>query len=159
MIQRIQSLFLLLIALSGILFIFTPILEIIHNESFYTMNAFNLIDSGSEQAINIKNNMGLGIMSLLISGLALVIIFLYKNRPLQIKLSKFLLLLLAVELAAIFFYSDAAKTFLNALPKDQISTNYKIGVVIPAISIIFAYLTIRFIKKDDELVRSADRLR
>ena len=69
------------------------------------------------------------------------------------------MLLLTLELAALFFYSDAAKSFLSQTPKDQVSISYKIGIVIPVISIVFTYLTIRFIKKDDELVRSADRLR
>ena len=159
MIQRIQSLFLLVIALSGIIFLFTPILEIINYESFYTMNAFNVFEMENNVKTPLKSNIGLAIMSIIITLLSGIIIFLYKNRPLQIKLSKFLILLLALELAALFFYSDAAKSFLSDTTKDQISISYKIGVVIPIISLIFAYLTIRFIKKDDELVRSADRLR
>ncbi len=159
MIQRIQSLFLLVIALSGVIFLFTPILEIINYESFYTMDAFNVFEMENNAKKPLKSNIGLAVMSIIITLLASIIIFLYKNRPLQIKLAKFLILLLALELAALFFYSDAAKSFLSATPKDQTSISYKIGVVIPIISIVFAYLTIRFIKKDDELVRSADRLR
>ena len=151
MIQRIQSLFLLVIALSGVIFLFTPIIEIINYESFYTMDAFNVFEMENNTKKPLKSNIGIGVMS--------IIIFLYKNRPLQIKLSKFLMLLLTLELAALFFYSDAAKSFLSQTPKDQVSISYKIGIVIPVISIVFTYLTIRFIKKDDELVRSADRLR
>jgi len=152
-------LFLLVIALSGVVFLFTPILEIINYESFYTMDAFNVFEMENNAKKPLKSNIGLAVMSIIITLLSGIIIFLYKNRPLQIKLSKFLILLLALELAALFFYSDAAKSFLSETPKDQISTSYKIGVVIPIISIVFTYLTIRFIKKDDELVRSADRLR
>ncbi|SRR5690606_18764276 len=159
MIQRIQSLFLLVIALSGVIFLFTPILEIINYESFYTMDAFNVFEMENNAKNPLKSNIGLAVMSIIITLLSGIIIFLYKNRPLQIKLSKFLILLLALELAALFFYSDAAKSFLSTPTEDQVAINYKIGVVIPIISIVFAYLTIRFIKKDDELVRSADRLR
>ncbi|MDT8411305.1 MAG: DUF4293 domain-containing protein [Vicingaceae bacterium] len=159
MIQRIQSLFLLVIALSGVVFLFTPILEIINYESFYTMDAFNVFEMENNVKNPLKSNIGLAVMSIIITLLSGIIIFLYKNRPLQIKLSKLLILLLALELAALFFYSDAAKSFLSTPTEDQVSISYKIGVVIPIISIIFAYLTIRFIKKDDELVRSADRLR
>ncbi|MCW8898054.1 MAG: DUF4293 domain-containing protein [Flavobacteriales bacterium] len=159
MIQRIQSLFLLVIALSGVIFLFTPILEIINYESFYTMDAFNVFEMENNAKKPLKSNIGLAVMSIIITLLASTIIFLYKNRPLQIKLAKFLILLLALELAALFFYSDAATTFLSNPLKDQTTISYKIGVVIPIISIIFAYLSIRFIKKDDELVRSADRLR
>ena len=159
MIQRIQSLLLLVIALSGVIFLFTPILEIINYERFYTMDAFNVFEMENNSKKPLKSNIGLAVMSIIITLLSGIIIFLYKNRPLQIKLSKFLILLLALELAALFFYSDAAKSFLSDTAKDQISISYKIGVVIPIISLIFAYLTIRFIKKDDELVRSADRLR
>ena len=159
MIQRIQSLFLLVIALSGVIFLFTPILEIINYERFYTMDAFNVFEMENNVKKPLKSNIGLAVMSIIITLLSGIIIFLYKNRPLQIKLSKFLILLLALELAALFFYSDAAKSFLTDPTEEQVSISYKIGVVIPIISLIFAYLTIRFIKKDDELVRSADRLR
>lgn len=159
MIQRIQSLFLLVIALSGIVFLFTPILEIINNESFYTMDAFNVFEMDNNAKNPLKSNIGLAVMSIIITLLSSIIIFLYKNRPLQIKLSKLLILLLALELAALFFYNDAAKSFLSEPTNENIIISYKIGVVIPIISIVFAYMTIRFIKKDDELVRSADRLR
>ena len=159
MIQRIQSLFLLVIALSGVTFLFTPILEIINYESYYTMDAFTIFEMENNVKVPLKSNIGIAIMSIIITLLSGIIIFLYKNRPLQIKLSKFLIFLLALELVALFFYSDAALSFLSKVPKDQVSISYKIGVVLPIISLIFAYLTIYAIKKDDELVRSADRLR
>ena len=88
MIQRIQSLFLLVIALSGIVFLFTPILEIINYESFYTMDAFNVFEIENNAKKPLKSNIGLAVMSIIITLLSGIIIFLYKNRPLQIKLSK-----------------------------------------------------------------------
>ncbi|PKP48169.1 MAG: hypothetical protein CVT95_04720 [Bacteroidetes bacterium HGW-Bacteroidetes-12] len=158
MIQRIQSLFLLLVALLGILFSFTPILEIIDYENFFTMNAYYILIAEENTKEIAFKNMGIGVLSGIVTLLATYIIFLYKNRGLQLKLSKLILLLLALELAAIFFYSDAAKSILTT-NEETILINYKIGIIIPILSLLFTYLAIHFIKKDDELVRSADRLR
>jgi hypothetical protein len=37
--------------------------------------------------------------------------------------------------------------------------SYQIGSFLPIISAVFAYLAAHFIKKDEQLVRSADRIR
>ena len=160
MIQRVQSLLLLFIAVLGIIFSFSPILELIIQDETYIMNAYNTYQFSEEEGINLVTfrNIGIGILGGVTILLALVIIFLFKNRGPQMLLSKLLLLLLTFQVVAIFVYLDAAKAFLNPT-KLVLSLSYKIGIFLPFFSLVLAYLTIRFIKKDDELVRSADRLR
>jgi hypothetical protein len=61
-----------------------------------------------------------------------------------------------------FFGFDNAKSFLNISSTAQtaeLSTTYGIGMMLPLLSLIFCLLAIRGIRKDEELVRSADRIR
>ena len=55
-------------------------------------------------------------------------------------------------------YSDAIKTAMGK-PVEEILVSFNAGAALPVISLICAYLAVHFIKKDDKLVRSADRLR
>ena len=158
MIQRIQSLFLSLVALLGIVFSFTPIIELIDYENFFTMNAYYVFITEENSHEIVFKNMGVGVLAGIITLLATYIIFLYKNRGLQLKLSKLILLLLTLKLVAIFIYSEAATSRITT-NAEHLLINYKIGIIIPILSLLFTYLAIHFIKKDDELVRSADRLR
>lgn len=160
MIQRIQSLLLLLIAVLGIIFSFSPLLKIDFHGNIYTMNAYNTYQFSEDDGINLVTfkNIGIGTLGGLNILLSVIIIFLFKNRRLQIKLSKLLLLLITFQIVAIFVYLDASIAFLNPT-KAPFAIHYKFGMFLPFISLIFSYLTIRFIKKDEKLVRSADRLR
>ncbi len=42
---------------------------------------------------------------------------------------------------------------------EEIIVAFNFGAILPVLSLICAYLAVHFIKKDDQLVRSADRLR
>ena len=94
-----------------------------------------------------------------ISLLALTTIFLYKKRQLQIKLCKLNLLLVTIQIAALVLYIDVAKEGISPTSPNDVLIGVKLGTFIPLISFILLYLATRFIKKDEDLVRSADRLR
>jgi glucan phosphoethanolaminetransferase (alkaline phosphatase superfamily) len=157
MIQRIQSLLLALVVILGVLFSYLPILEFTGYESTYIMNAYKTIDVADASNI-IAKNMGVGVMQGLVFLTAIVIIILFKNRQLQMKLAKLNILLISLQIAAIVLYSDTAKNAIGPNVNDII-VNFKLGAIIPVISLILTYLAIRFIKKDENLVRAADRLR
>ncbi len=157
MIQRIQTIFLVLVIILGSLFSYLPILEFTGYEATYLMNAYKTVNVVDSTEV-ISKNMGIGVMQGLVVLVALVIIFLFKNRQLQMKLAKLNILLIALQIAAIVMYSDTAKTAIGPNANDVL-VNYKFGAVIPVISLILTYLAIRFIKKDEDLVRAADRLR
>ncbi|MEM9527068.1 MAG: DUF4293 domain-containing protein, partial [Bacteroidota bacterium] len=81
----------------------------------------------------------------------LATIFLFKNRPLQMKLTLagIVLVAFAIGYGAYQLFTDSAAAL--ATPD--------IGVALPVLAIIFSFLAQRYIKKDEKLVRSADRLR
>ncbi|MDF1672619.1 MAG: DUF4293 domain-containing protein [Vicingaceae bacterium] len=157
MLQRIQTIFLALVVILGILASFIPVLSFADADSVYIMNLYKTV-SVSETADMLSKNMGVGVLQGVVQLLALVIIFLFKNRSLQMKLAKLNILLIALEIAAIVMYIDTVKSAIGEAAKD-IEIGIKFGAIIPILSLILTYLAIHFIKKDDKLVRSADRLR
>ncbi|MDH3651703.1 MAG: DUF4293 domain-containing protein, partial [Saprospiraceae bacterium] len=87
--------------------------------------------------------------------LSFVSIFLFKNRPLQIKLSRINLVLTALLfILSIFLFYQAYDSLAQGA---EVSIEY--GYVNPFLTILFLVLAIRYIARDEKLVRSSDRLR
>ena len=93
-------------------------------------------------------------MGVIISLLAFLIIFLFKNRILQIRLCVFnsILMLGFYGLFAFFYWSVKGQM-------ESVSMSFKFALSFPLISLILNYLAIRNIGADEALVRSLDRLR
>ncbi|MBT8195613.1 MAG: DUF4293 domain-containing protein, partial [Bacteroidia bacterium] len=87
--------------------------------------------------------------------LILIAIFMFKNRPLQVKLSRLSTVLLLVFVVLIFYYTD----YMIGLNEVETKSIYVTGTYLPFVAIILLLLAVRAIKKDEALVRSADRLR
>ncbi len=135
MIQRIQSIYLLVSSgiSGGLIFVFY--LWTINKAPFYA------IEDGLYLSLFIAS-----------SALALISIFLFKNRKLQFVLGR-LNILLNFTLLALFMYR-----LLNTPGETQVSEN-GVGTLLPVLSIVFLVLANRAIKKDENLVKSVDRLR
>ncbi len=140
MIQRIQSIYLLLAAgASAALF----------GEPFATAPTSQPEGLLQDGAFDISDHLGLMILAGLITALALGTIFLYKNRILQMNLGKLnIVLLVALLVFSAYLYFTI-----------QVATNFGAGLVLPLLVFIFIFLANRNIYKDERLVRSADRLR
>lgn len=96
----------------------------------------------------------LTIVCVIIALIPFVIIFLYQDRKLQIKLAY------GAIVAVLGFSFWLAKSIQKVAEIQNFSTdNYGIGALLPSLAILFIILAIRAIRKDDNLVRSADRLR
>lgn len=146
MIQRIQSIFLLLASLAtfglfGLPFASTP--NAVGQSSLFGDTIYNLNDS-----IPLMIIFGVGGL------LAFGAIFLFKNRKLQSNLGRFALIanIIGLVLAIILFYQDM-NTLGATEPSDEA------GVYMPFIAVVFLGLALRFIGKDEKLVKSMDRLR
>ena len=147
MIQRIQSLFLLLAAASAFALFGLP---------FASMEADPTATSTifADGVYNIMDHIGTMVLFGLAGALALVSIFLFNNRKLQMSLGRFAIIanVIGFILAIVLFYNDRDKLGAST-PDDQL------GVYLPIVFIVFALLALRFISKDDKLVKSMDRLR
>ena len=147
MIQRIQTVYLLISAiLVGLLFLL-PFAEIAKDGAVYLFNYKGIVLNGT-----LKEN-GFAISGLIGIILALhgVAILQFKNRIRQIRIIVFTILLLIGLFGMFFFFTYY--TFSDA----QVS--FKISMVFPLIAIILDYLAIRAIGKDEALIRSIDRIR
>lgn len=154
MIQRVQTIYLVLAVAAIAAIFFLPLAHITgYSEEFY-LNASGIYKSSGELVESAFIISGLLAVELLF---ILLVIFLYKKRNRQMMLGKLNLLILTALIAVIFFYADYAKS-LSGLPEDTL-VNYEFACLLPVIAIILNYLAIRAIKKDEELVRAADRLR
>ncbi len=159
MIQRIQTLFLLgVVLMSGALF-FIPLSEksvtdVTSGEvSKYTMLLADVtLQAGSEAPELVETNYPILIVNLLLLVMSLYTIFIFKNRPAQIRLSMLGGLLAAVQLILIFYYSDA-------MGPVNITAHYLPGVYLVAAQVFLLLAARRFIRKDEMLVRAADRIR
>ncbi|GAB4252452.1 MAG: DUF4293 domain-containing protein [Vicingaceae bacterium] len=157
MLQRIQTVYLGLVVILGFVFSFIPVLGFSYEGNQYFMNAYHTVLVEENGVKDIFRNMGVGTLSGLVVLNSLIVIFLYKKRQLQIKLCKLNILLLALEVAGIALYADAAKELIAI--EGEVETKMTFGIFIPVISLILTYLATRAIRKDEELVRAADRLR
>jgi|SRR5688572_11814563 len=159
MLQRIQTLFLFGVVLISIALYFLPFSEkastdaVTNEVTIHTLklNTIAVLKAGVPEQIA-GNNYVLLLMDLLILALTAYTIFQYKNRPLQIRMCMLGGLLTTVFLVLVFFYSEELE------PAND-RAHYLAGVYLLAVEIILFLAARRFIRKDEMLVRSADRIR
>lgn len=154
MIQRIQSLFLFLAFVCvALLFVF-PVADLLYPEGRYTLYIMGLYKSQPEMADKIFTSIPLIVLAAASAILSIVTVFMFKARPKQIRNNRINLLITATLIILIFFYIDKAVSI-----SPDSSKTYSVGIVFPIIALVFILLANRAIKKDEALVRSADRIR
>jgi len=146
MIQRIQSIFLFLaggasLGLFGLPFATTP--KAIESSMIF-----------GDALYNVNDQMGLSVLFGLAGVLAIIAIFLFRNRGLQSKVSLSALILNIGGLVFAIYYLTQ-----NLTEAGRAAIEFAFGGASPLLSILFCFLAYRFIRKDDKLVKSMDRLR
>ena len=145
MIQRIQSIFLFLAGvgtLSLFQFPFANTDAKVEKSMLFADGIYNILDHVALIAI------------FAIAGLlALTAIFLFKNRQLQARLS---IGSIAANIAGIIV---TVVLFMQDSVSEQNGIDDGIGMYLPVVGIICAALGVHYIRKDDKLVKSMDRLR
>ena len=107
-----------------------------------------------DQLYNLSDHVGLQIIAGIGMILSLLSIFMYKNRMNQIKLGYIITTLaILLPIAAVLIYINQSQNLDQAVISDRI------GLYLPIGMIICSTLAVRFIKKDEKLVESMDRLR
>ncbi|MCC7466698.1 MAG: DUF4293 domain-containing protein [Saprospiraceae bacterium] len=151
MIQRIQSIYLLLAAIALACPVFLPLATATGDQAALLATGDNFFADGTFWS---KEHPAGYSLFILIAG-TIGVIFLYKNRPRQMQTAG------ALALATLIFMAlYVALGVLNAqrLPETA-SVNIGIGAFPPILAIVLLILAYRAIKKDENLVRSSDRLR
>ncbi|MCU0472863.1 MAG: DUF4293 domain-containing protein [Bacteroidales bacterium] len=155
MIQRIQSLYLLLTTIVSGIFLNGGFLRIISSEGSETFLRFSGVyqKAGETGPDLIGRLIPLTIISLLIPLISLTAIFLFKMRKLQLKLTIFLLIL---EILLILTGAFSAIKMVQSHPSSVIP---ELNILFPFMEIIFTFLAYIGIRKDELLIKSYDRLR
>lgn len=154
MIQRIQSVYILVVIILISLLYFLPFssFTIEQDMSVYHLSIKGLIPDVGEQK-SLLRVIPLLILIPSISLLTIFSIFIFKRRMLQIRLCIVNIVLLVGLQGFLFYFVSVASHQLGG------KTSYSLIFVFPVISAVITYLAIRRIAKDEALVRSLDRLR
>lgn len=155
MIRRIQSLYLSLIVILSLIFI---------NDSFFVFSdssqailkvSFQGLLKGNEGNIFVLINrlIPLSVLFILIPFLALITVFLFKNRKIQKLLAFSVILVSAGFIIMSIYYSRNIIIAYHA----SLIPGFKIAI--PVVILILSVLAYNGIKKDDNLIKSYDRLR
>ena len=147
MLQRIQTIMLLLASACFFSLFKLPFLT--------TPNPGSSMNFLSDGVFNIQDNILFIVMTAIAGGLALINVFNFKKRGLQLRIGYMLIVLgiLIPLLAFLLFYQE-----MNSI-SDTAELNDQLGIYAPFLALIFVVIANRFIKKDENLVRSMDRLR
>ena len=162
MIQRIQSIFLLVAAIIPVVLLFIPIGFVNTPESQFVYNSlvlkYNIPDGHAVIRLYY-----VALCLLLCSGLSLIALFSYKNRVRQIQIVSITMIVYLVTLMVMLWVCPDI-IFKKYFTLNQVGFEFHFAhkavllvlIFVEALCLFFAN---RFIKKDEALVHAADRLR
>lgn len=154
MIQRIQTVYLLIAAFLLAFFFFVPFSTFVVEPQMvkYLFLVSGLVSEGMTTE-SIYSTLPLLILTILVFAISMISIFLFKRRMIQIRLCVINTVLLVGMQGLLYYYVVAVSKLLPANP------HYSIIFIFPVISAILNFLALRAIAKDEALIRSLERLR
>ncbi len=161
MIQRIQSIYLVLAGFFSAFTFFEPVCSFIKQEASATygfcMSSCEYYNQAVANAVVdsmiSRHPWGLAVMATLTIILAIIAIFNYKNRKKQIKFVNI------ATLTAFMWYVAFAAYTLSIKGRTDFAPTFEVASLFPLLSLLTLYLAKRAIKHDEALVRAADRIR
>jgi Domain of unknown function (DUF4293) len=158
MIQRIQSVFLLLLALCMLAVLFLPLwhkADPITGQEL-TMTALGFAYNKPGAGLTPPGSVWvIAAFAAASAAVALFEIFQFRKRFTQLKLGMLNLLLILCTIGAGFYFSTLGEQALNL----KMLGSYQAGFYLPTLALLLNLLANRFIRRDEQLVRSMDRLR
>jgi hypothetical protein len=153
MFQRVQSVFLAAALLLVAASFFIPFGTFTDGINPVDLRSYGPKTAGGEYLTSPSSYYVYIVFTLVIAANAAAL-FLYKNRTLQLRLLKFTFLLFALAFVLLSLYINDG---WGAFPGRSFQPG--ISLFLPIGGIFFNYMAARGVKKDDELVRSVDRIR
>ncbi|MGY6743753.1 MAG: DUF4293 domain-containing protein [Cecembia sp.] len=159
MIQRIQTVFLFLVAVAMILVVTFPVWHQVNpgQTQIMTLDAWSLVtkDVASEEVLEKENKMFIGLLAILAAGLAIFSLLQYKNRPKQMLINMVNSLVMLVIVGLMVWVTHTANEAFNP----NVNGAFVLGFWAMFGGLVSNILANRFIRKDEMLVRSVDRIR
>jgi len=155
MIQRIQTVYLLIVAVLFVTLLFLPLAIISSENMAYSFEVTGLYTLTTPAELVFPTWSFLAIDAL-IALISFVIIFVYKKRILQMRLCVYNTFLMIGFCALFCFY---LYQFNKSPDLSECKIFLRFWVAFPIVALIFNYLAIRNIGADEALIRSLARLR
>lgn len=157
MIQRIQTLFLVLAVLLNVAGLFLPLWSGGTGEMAQTVSGLSVEEAGEsvlfldhQQSTMMTAHTAFVVLGIISSVWLLVVIFQFNNRQKQMRWTFVGMLMICVQILALVLLTMQIKA-ADAGPE--------YGGLAPVLALVFAWMAARQIKKDEDLVRSVDRIR
>lgn len=148
--QRIQTVFLAITILSLAIALVQPIWMVQSGDSMIVLTPFYLLKDSVYTYFPYALTAALAV-----AGITLTIFEIrrYDNRQLQIKLGALNALILALYMiCAVWFSSKLSEEYASGF-------KYGLGLYLTFVAVIANWLAIRFIRRDERIVKDSDRLR
>jgi len=162
MIQRRQTIFMLLTAILGAVLFFMPLASFEAGGYVMKFTIFGIQNPIDTLTLSKSYTWPLIVLTILMTIVPIFTIFKYKKRELQVKLCHLNMLLNIIFIGIVFLYYDNdIKEVIAAVEGDtyEFDVAYFFGMALPLVNLVLEILAIRGIKKDIELLKSVDRLR
>lgn len=155
MIQRIQTLYLLLVTVLSSITLLSPVagLQNFQATAVYSLSYHGLMLLSPTGSTMMANTWMLTAIMVLIPVLSLTTIFLFKKRLLQLRLIIFNIVLMAGYYGLLFIYLWQFGKSLEATMFIEVVSAF------PLVNIVLSFLAIRSIAKDEALIKSLNRIR
>jgi len=155
MIQRVQSVYLFLASLAMFaLYVVTIANNVYLNGKPTAIKVTGLFQDVNGAQTNVVPFAALTAVTAIVALLPLVIIFFFRNRKQQIT---FCYSAALVIIGHSFWLAQTVKKATDGIMLK--SNNFGVGLFLPCIAILLIFLAIKAIRKDEALIKSADRLR
>ena len=156
MLQRPQTIFLIISILGMGVFLGLNSWTKVSESETILVNAFQILEMKGGLAASSKAIFYVAVMSIISMGVALFAILQYKNRVRQMLMCAFNSLLIAAALGVLAYH---IKYDAMVLGDQTVEGSWTYGYIGGFIALASNWLANRFIRKDEKLVRSADRMR
>jgi Domain of unknown function (DUF4293) len=152
MIQRIQSIYLLIATILLVSVFAYPFAELLSSDGQLFIFSFNGLSIDNEEGMYLLTIPPI-ILLVLTTLISLVSIFLFKKRVIQMRMNSLNIFLMLGYLGLNYYYIHNFSKQLDGV------VSYEITAIFPFVAAVLTYLAIRAIGKDEALIRSMDRIR
>lgn len=157
MLQRKQSIFLLLAAVCGMLTFLFPVDSFIRGGQAFVFRTTGFFMADGTEVVDAAAKVPFGVLLGFLSVMLLAVIFLYKNRARQLRLTRIVNLLTMAVIVFLFITDNSIRAYLEQ--GGHVRNTFGISAGLPLLMVVFTLLAERGIRQDEALVKSMDRLR
>ncbi len=157
MLQRKQTLFLALAVLAGLLTFLFPVDTFTRGEQTFVFRTTGFFTGDGIPVTDAAAKVPFAVLVGVLCAFLVVVAFMYGNRPRQLRLAGAANLLLVAVQVFLFITDNSMRAYLEQ--GGRVHNSYGLSAFLPLVMVVFVLLAMRGIRKDEELVKSMDRLR